>query len=60
LQDYYPDIEIDLEDFFVTGFLDCDIFDTYIPGGGPMEDESDAPRFLYREPSTTIGQRSLV
>jgi hypothetical protein len=45
LRDYYPDIEIDLDDFFVTGFLDCVIFATCIPGGGPMEDGPDAPPF---------------
>ena len=23
LREYYPDLEVDLDEFFVTGFLDC-------------------------------------
>jgi hypothetical protein len=45
LRDYYPEIKIDLENFFVTGFVEYVIFATCIRGGGPMEDGPDAPRF---------------
>ena len=45
LREYYPDIEVDLDEFFVTGFLDCVTFATFMPRGGPMDDGLNAPRF---------------
>lgn len=59
LREYYADLEVDLDEFFVTGFLDCVTFATFMPGGGPVEDGLNALRFpnhvlQMRSPSVTL------
>ena len=59
LREYYADLEVDLDEFFVTGFLDCVTFATFMAGGGPIEDGLNALRFpnhvlQMRSPSVTL------
>ena len=45
LRAYYPDRQLDMDDFRVASFIGCTIFKTCCPGGGPMEAGPNAARF---------------